>query len=371
MAHVFIVDEKTLQMHLKYKFAGTGAKEFTCDFLNDNSVEIKPTIERLLCGMIADISRIRKGDNVIFYLQQTSEHEGMFFGSMKIAEEPFLCMDKFLETKLKKNLTFRVLLEPDKIYSKGITERECLDSLEGIKHPSELCWSLIYRKLKGNRGCTMITDKEYEQIMKKIEKKNSNRYVIADGYDYDSNKNEIVSCGGSERYTGTKEKLNIIDRLIYKKEKGNAYEAHLQAYVLQNLENIKGLKPQNIPITWIGNEVSCGVGMQSIDVCFYQENNRELHIVICELKDEQPTENIKNQINKYISWIVEYIAPTYKKKIKIYPTIIAPLPKEKTIEMFNKIKNNEIKTPRNIVINRIRYIPFVSNQSDLLFKEEL
>ena len=97
----------------------------------------------------------------------------MFFGSFKVAEEPFLCNDKFLDKKgLNKNLIFRVQLIPEKVYSKGITERECLDSLDGITHPSQMCWSLIYRKLKGNRGCTMITDFEFNDLLSKLQKAN-------------------------------------------------------------------------------------------------------------------------------------------------------------------------------------------------------
>ena len=95
MAHVFIVDENTLSIHLKYKFAGTGAKEYKCNYLENNNVEVKSSIERLLSGMIADISRVKKGDAVIFYLQQTSKHEGMFFGSFFVKEDPFLCKNDF------------------------------------------------------------------------------------------------------------------------------------------------------------------------------------------------------------------------------------------------------------------------------------
>lgn len=104
MAHVFIVDENTLSVHLKYKFAGTGAKDYKCYYLENNSIEINPATERLFSGMIADISRVKKGDEVIFYLQQTSKHEGRFFGSFIVEEEPFLCNDDYLKEELRKIL---------------------------------------------------------------------------------------------------------------------------------------------------------------------------------------------------------------------------------------------------------------------------
>lgn len=369
MAHVFIVDENTLSVHLKYKFAGTGAKDYKCNYLENNSIAVKPSTERLLVGMIADISRVKKGDKVIFYLQQTSKHEGMFFGSFIVEEEPFLCNDDFLEKELGKNLTFRVKLVPDKVYKEGITERECLDSLKNIEHPSQMCWSLIYRKLKGNRGCTMITNYEYNQIMKKIELKNKDKYIKSNNFDYDKEKNQIISLDKEFKYTGKKESLNIKNQLIYKKNRGNAYESHLQAYILQNLFDISCLKINEDKITWIGNEVSCGVGMQSIDICFIQENDREVNIAICELKDEQPVEYIKYQLAKYVEWIKDYIIPTYNKKIILNPIIIAPKPKLKTKEMFKLIEDSLIYKSEKTDVKKIKYIEFEEKNNEILFKE--
>jgi len=368
MAHVFIVDEKTLNVHLKYMFAGTGAKDFKCDFLLNNAIEIKPSTERLLSGMISDISRVKPGDDIIFYLQQTALHEGMFFGSFKVIEAPFLANDNYLEEELDKNLTFRVKLKADKVYPKGITERECLDSLKGINHPSELCWSLIYRKLKGNRGCTMITDYEYKSIIKKISDKNFGYTLDSVGYAYSKENNEIIPAEKEFDYSGKKESLDITERLKYKRNKKNAYETHLQAYILQNIEKIDVIKPVDGLITWLGNEVSCGVGMQSIDICFQQDKEDALYITICELKDEQPVEYIRNQIFKYVSWIKDYIVPTYSKKIIVIPTIIAPEPTEKTKIMYSNIKNSIVENECEIVINPIRYISF-SVGTEIEFKE--
>lgn len=369
MAHVFIVDENTLSVHLKYKFAGTGAKDYKCYYLENNSIEINPATERLFSGMIADISRVKKGDEVIFYLQQTSKHEGRFFGSFIVEEEPFLCNDDYLKEELRKNLTFRVKLVPDKVYKEGITERECLDSLKNIEHPSQMCWSLIYRKLKGNRGCTMITNYEYNQIMKKIKLKNNCKYVESNNFDYDKEKNQIISLDKEFKYKGKKESLNIKNRLIYKKNRGNAYESHLQAYILQNLFNISCLKINEDKITWIGNEVSCGVGMQSIDICFIQENNKAVNIAICELKDEQPVEYIKYQLEKYVEWVKDYIIPTYNKKIIINPIIIAPEPKVKTKEMFKSIKDSLIYKSEKVEVKKIKYIEFEEKNNEMLFRE--
>lgn len=370
MAHVFIVDETTLPVHLQYKFAGTGAKNYNCSYLVDNSVEINANIERVLTEMIADIYRVKKEDKILFYLQKSAKHEGMFFGSFKAIENAFLCEDKYLNNRLEKNLTFRVLIEPDEVYEQGITERECLDSLEGITHPSQMCWSLIYRKLNGNRGCTMITNYEYDKIMDKIRLKNNNKKLLGNNFDYYKDESKLISCSHQAQYNGEKQSLNILNRLVYKKLKRGSYETHLQAYILQNIFDINILKVNNEKIVWIGNEVSCGVGMQSIDICLIQENNEKADIIICELKDEQPKEYINNQLLKYIDWIKDYIIPQYNKKVIIHPTIIAPPPNKKTKNIYQQIKENSSKIEKNYMVEEIRYISFKEENKAIIFEEE-
>lgn len=378
MPHVFVVDENTLPIHLKYKFAGTGAKENKCEQLTDYKKKMNGGVEKTLTSMIADISRVREGDSVLFYLQQTKKHEGTFFGSFKVVGKPFLDNDNFPDNKnenekLGKKLTFRVQLKPDEVYKEGITERECIDSLEGIKHPSQMCWSLIYRKLKANRGCTMITDYEYKRIMEKIKnkKENKNGAIKLDNFTYNKDENIIVPSSESFEYTGKKESLDVTKRLIHKKKNGNKYEVYLQAYILQNLSKITDcLKINNDEITWIGNEVSCGAGMQSIDICFIQENSKEVNIYVCELKAEQPGKSIKEQLEKYLEWMKDYIVPTYNKKVILHPIIIAPKAEENTKKKVKEIKNSLINNSGNPEIKRIRYVGYEIKTEEIVFMEE-
>ena len=61
-ARVFIVDEKTLPLHLRYQFAGTGAKKNSCIHFNGAAqANLHHSTEKALVGMIADISRVRTG----------------------------------------------------------------------------------------------------------------------------------------------------------------------------------------------------------------------------------------------------------------------------------------------------------------------
>lgn len=369
MAHVFIVDENTLNLHLKYNFAGTGAKDNMGTYLINNNIEIKATTERMLTGLLADISRIRKGDKIIFYLQQKVGREGMFFGSFEAIERAFLCNDGYLDNKLEKKLIFRIGIKPTEVYPIGITERECLDSFEGITHPYELCWSLIYRKLKGNRGCTMITDAEYDFIMKKIKGKNAEVINCESKLEFNSKESKITCSKEEYKYEGKKDNNDVFKRLKYKASRRNAYETHLQAYLMQKLDLINKLKVIDKDITWIGNEMSCGVGMQSIDVIFIQEDNKT-HIVICELKDEQPKECIKNQIYKYIDWIRQFIVPTIKKEVVIHPIIVAPTAKEKTLQMLRKIDICEFNNSNEVEIEKTKYISFDIGKDHVIFEEE-
>lgn len=60
MAHVFIVDENTLSVHLKYKFAGTGAKVQIAVLPEKRLLdEVIQKVNELYSGQFTD------GDNLI------------------------------------------------------------------------------------------------------------------------------------------------------------------------------------------------------------------------------------------------------------------------------------------------------------------
>ena len=74
--HVLIVDEKTFRLHLEYLFVGTGATERAIDFNNCRQSSLHHSTENGLVGMIADGSRIRIDDKIIFYLLAAKKFEG-------------------------------------------------------------------------------------------------------------------------------------------------------------------------------------------------------------------------------------------------------------------------------------------------------
>ncbi len=77
-------------------------------------------------------------------------------------------------------------------------------------------WSLIYRKLKGNRGNTMITIYESERLFKLLRDKNNRQTLLCNKLTFDVQTQEIKQNINLHYYTGRKEIINILPRLIKK-----------------------------------------------------------------------------------------------------------------------------------------------------------
>lgn len=377
--HVFVVDSTTFKLHLEYMFAGTGAKDKTSPFLCDADVNCHHSTERNLVGMIADISRVRPGDRIVFYLQATSNNQGMFFGFFKAESFGFFDendSDNYLVRELGKGLSFRVRISPDCVYPLGITEHEFLDDLSGKEAPYELCWSMIYRKLKGNRGCTMITQYEYEDLKAKLETKNNGCILTERCYTYDPSEVKIVPIDDEHPYLGRMNNLDIKTRLLHKAHRYNAFETHLQAFVMQKFDDAilkdKILSLDNNSI-WVGNEVSCGVGMQRIDTLIMEENGSEIHLRIVEMKDEEPYGYIlEEQLPWYLKWVSQYIIPNlqkYGKEIIIHPCILAR--RTSNQDMINRIRNENLISlnMQNVKVASTEYIGFEISDTDISFEK--
>ena len=377
--HVFVVNQITFKQHLEYMFAGTGAKNRMILFLEKSDIKFQPTTERNLVGMIADISRIRPDDKIIFYLQATVNNPGMFFGIFKAKSAAFFDENdnkNYLSDELGKGLSYRIEIEADTVYSYGITEHEYLDDLTGKEAPYELCWSLIYRKLKGNRGCTMITPYEFEDLLCKIKKKNQDNQLKGAGFTFDEGEVRIITAKGTKQYNGRRKSLDIKPRLLYKAGKKNAFETHLQAYVMQKYDDgilKKLLLPLGNGSAWVGNEVACGVGMQKIDTLIIEQNDEEIHVKVVELKDEEPYEYIlSHQLRWYLQWVSQYIVPNllkYKKPVVIHPCILAR--KTDNIDIIEKIRSVDLinSSIQNVSIAATEYIAFDIVNNDITFEK--
>jgi hypothetical protein len=379
--HVFIVDSITFKVHLEYLFAGTGAGDKVVDFNNTSTTTLPHTTENNLVRMIADSQRIRKGDFVIFYLQQNSRngiYDGKFYGIFK-AKENLSFLDnhdgqQHLIEQLIKSLTFRTLIEPFEIYSKGVTEWEALDTIKGMTAPNQMLWSLIYRKLKGNRGNTMITIYESERLFKLLRDKNNRQTLNAQNLTYDFNSQEIVASNQQNKYTGRKDSINIFPRLECKYNNNKAFESHLQAYVVQNIgrgtnQSLDSCLLSGLQIEWLGNEVSCGVGMQRIDVALSLIKPNSKIISAIELKAvEASTDNIY-QLQRYVDWLEQYYLPNR-------PSDTQPILVSKNIQNKNQqnykdiVKSFKSFNSKNPNCYPLKYIEFELVNHGLTFHEE-
>lgn len=383
--HVFIVDSTTFKLHLEYLFAGTGAKDNNIDFNNSSNTTLHQAKENMLVGMMADGSRIRKGDQIIFYLQQDFSKkifEGKFFGIFT-AQSDWSFLDnndqnQYLANELEKSLTFRTLIQPNKVYSDGVTEWEALDEIKNLQSPNQMLWSLIYRKLKGNRGNTMITIYEAERLCQLIRDKNSRREINVNNhklsFDQDSQK-IILTTDNTNTYVGRKEEINLLPRLVSKHRANKSFETHLQAYIVRNigkgtnnsLDNC--ILGQNLDFEWLGNEVSCGVGMQRIDVMLSTNVENQRVLIPIELKSVEADIINAKQIQRYIDWIEQYYTPNRQSDIK--PVLVSKKIDNKNTEKYQKIIDtfNEFNTHNSKRCENLKYIEYYLENDNLVFEE--
>ena len=378
--HVFIVDTNTFKYHLEYLFAGTGAKDTKVDFNNNPNTSLHHTSENNLVGMIADSQRLRKDDFVVFYLQQNYPekiYEGKFYGIFTVKED-FSFLDnndsgQFLKNELVKSLTFRTLLEPFEIYSKGVTEWEALDEIKHIQSPNQMLWSMIYRKLKGNRGNTMITIYESERLFKLLRDKNNRQMLSGDRFTFDILAQEIKQDINRHNYTGRKEKINILPRLVNKYRNNKAFETHLQAYIVQNIgrntnRNLDNSLLNGLNFEWLGNEVSCGVGMQRIDIMLSLIKNNIKLVLPIELKAVEASTNNISQIQRYVDWLEQYYIPNRISDVQ--PVLISKKIVNKNNNSYkNIIESFKYFNNKNNRCMSIKYIEYELEEDRLSFQE--
>lgn len=378
--HVFIVDSTTFKYHLEYLFAGTGAGEDVIDFNNKVNTSLNYAKENKLIGMIADSQRVRKGDFIIFYLQQSASdkiYEGKFYGIFRATEDLSFLDNKdssqFLKTELVKSLTFRTLIEPYEIYRKGVTEWEALDEIKNLSSPNQMLWSLIYRKLKGNRGNTMITIYESERLFKLLRDKNNKKVLNGVSFTYDFDTQEIKE-NHKKSYTGKKDTINILPRLVKKYSEDKAFETHLQAYIVQNVGkgtniSLDKILLNNLSFEWLGNEVSCGVGMQRIDVMLSLKKDSSRIVLAIELKavEADKEKNVK-QIQRYVDWLEQYYIPNRVSDIQ--PVLISKKIEDKSTESYKEIIKsfNEFNKKNKNCFN-LKYIEYEVKDAELIFGE--
>jgi hypothetical protein len=300
MAHVFIVDNNTFPVHLEYQFAGTTAG---------------PNRPRNV-SLYADIARARPGDRAYFYLLRQG-----FYGPFKVdPDSQGVWWDKldptFLQDQLGLRLIYRVRVIADAVYPLGVSEWDALDRY--LRDPERCLWSLVYRKLKGERGCTMIFPWEDDFLFKLIQEKN------------ESEGRESLQCEDNEHLTWNRGRgeISVVpgpfpkyspakpDHIASPEDPttqlrtASGSEAHLQAFLTRNYGRFPESEIVFGPtksIVWVGNEVACGLGMQKIDLFVINEERDTQTFRVIELKKDPPDEQTVSQFERYIDWTKRFV----------------------------------------------------------------
>ena len=233
-------------------------------------------------------------------------------------------------------------------------EWEALDKLP--VYATEMQWSLIYRKLKGKRGCTPLLPWEAQRLTGMIRNKNSGKPIannqFTGGFDWDNKNREIISTSSREAYSFSQRyNFNPVEAIwyvqnyqesfeTYLKEgspywevspqhlwRNNSYESYLQLYFTENIGVDTNLNPiVGNTVVWFGNEVACGVGMQKIDILTICQDGERRKYRMVELKDEPVQSSIVEQIEYYINWASQNCGKHLDGAFdwNIQPVIVAP-----------------------------------------------
>lgn len=379
--HVFIVDSTTFKFHLEYLFVGTGAEEWKIDFNDSQKTSLPHATENMLIDMIADLSRIRCGDQIIFYLQEKLGEvtEGKFFGIFKVKDNCIFLDDndgkQYLKNDLKKSLTFRAIIEPHEVYEECVTVTE----VNNITSHNWMLYSLINRKHKGNRGNTMITFYEAERLIELIRKNNDRQKLNCQNkvFSFDRTKQQIVCFDKQpKKYAGRKENINFVPWLIKKYLSKEPFESHLRAYIIQNIgrrtdESLDATVLNGAKVEWIGNEVCYGLLVrESIDIMLSVIQDGQKVLIPIKLTSLPVGKDYTEQITEYVNWIQQYYIPNCQSDIQ--PVLIAQtirMPVKSYPDLHNSF--NSFNKQNKDRCTKLKYIEFHLDRNDNLYFEEI
>ena len=269
----------------------------------------------------------------------------------------------------------RALIKTRDVYPLGISEWKLLDDISTVNSPYEMIWSLIYRKLKGNRGNTMITIYEEKQLVNKLiwENKGLKPFSKNANLEYSIFENRIIENGLKALYKGSKMEINLVPRLKAKYELGQAFESHLQAVmVVSALSNfiptLDSSLFENHILQWIGNEVSCGVGMQRIDILTQTKVENKVVISPIELKAVPAQMKNLEQIQRYINWLKLYYLPLMPGTIR--PVLVTKSSLESMDKILEFKKEINLFNARNGDCDSLLWVTYEFQNSDLIFSKQ-
>jgi hypothetical protein len=283
--------------------------------------------------LYADICRVHKGDEILFYLEKP-EHDvgregGRFLGIFEVVSElPFYEPGgAYLREELGLSLIYRLLIHPKHVFRDGVTEWQAMDEMTDFRSIYDIPWTLIYRKMTAKRGCTPLLPHEAQVIRQMLDLRNAGQRLYAENVAFDAEAIRLRGTDVQSEYKGDTDRPNRIDEhLMYlMRETDQKWEPYLQAYLMQEIGRNDALTADLFPdveVTWIGNEVYAGAGKQSIDILVYTQNELNTFIHLVELKSVPVDDQAAAQLNRYIKWLKAHI-PNISVH-QIIPTVIGP-----------------------------------------------
>jgi hypothetical protein len=339
--HLFVVNEVSLKYHIEYGFVGTGNSS------NDFNI-----------SLWKDIARLQIGDKIVFYVQEIKK----FYGFFKVSSLPFYDDKHYLQPKILPflgkdeniKLQYRALIVPDVVFSNGIDEFDLIDILPG--NVTDILWSILYRKLKGGRGCSPLFENEFNIIYNEILQVN-NILLPNNNNSFTFINSQIVINNVNNQYLGQGLDPDIRNIIL----NHSHIEDHMHALLIKNLPTLVFNNTQ-----WLGNEVYSGAGTQAIDILTIDINNV---FNIVEVKRDETPLNTTLQVFKYIQWLqnrFQNFIPNNFQPIIIGYKINGNIKQQRRTEefmRFNTISNAlplkyfEYEISNNIIIlNEINYI---------------
>lgn len=248
-------------------------------------------------------------------------------------------------------------------------------------YSTEIQWSLIYRKLKGKRGCTPLLPWEADRLINMIRNQNNGTPIASanfiEGLGWDLTNRRIIVNQNRQNYPYPRDyNFNILGRICDLMSSRRAYEVYLQLYFTENIgfdQNLNLIIGDNL--IWFGNEVACGVGMQKIDILTICQNGDRREYRLIELKDEAVQPEVVNQIEYYVNWASQNCGRHLENAFNwnIQPVIVAPVHNQRNwsdvVNAFNRYNQKQLSLPilyfefnvdcdtlpRNIVFNQVNY----------------
>ena len=119
---------------------------------------------------------------------------------------------------------------------------------------------------------------------------------------------------------------------------------------------------------WLGNEVSCGVGMQKIDlmVSYTDDADKVRHVMPIELKSAKASADNLRQIQRYVDWIRQYYIPNRRSVIS--PVLIAKAAGEIPADFAERVRRFNSENAGDIC-KPLRMVEFSVNAGGIDYQE--